>query len=176
MKSILSHIILVGLLCVMLLTGYSVWYVIVEKKSVAVADLESQISAKTQTESRINAIRASLAEIAGDEASLQSYFVPETGVVSFIDDLEGRGKALGTTVNVLSVSAGGTTALPSFTLALSIDGTFDAVMRTVGAIEYAPYDLSISTLSVAQDAKNKWHADLNVSVGSMIANTATSTP
>lgn len=175
MKSPLLHLIFASLACILMLIGYGVWYASVEAKSVAVANLENQISTKIETESRITSTRASIAEIAGDEATLQSYFVPETGVVAFIDHLDTQGKLLGATVSVLSVATSDAGARPELTLTLAVKGTFDAVMRTIGAIEYAPYDLSISKLSLRQDAKNKWHADLNLHVGSVSANVTTST-
>lgn len=176
MKSPLFHVVVVGLACVGLVLGYGIWYASVENKSIAVANLENQISTQTAAEGRIISTRASLAEIAGDEAALQNYFVPETGVVSFIDSLEAQGKTLGAAVSVLSVSVSSARAKQTLMLALTIKGTFDAVMRTVGAIEYAPYDLSLSTLSIEQDAKNAWHADLNLNVGSVSASAAINTP
>lgn len=179
MKSILSHTVLAACACIVAILCYGFWYTAVGEKSVAVADLESQILTKTETTNRIASARASLAQIAGDEASIQSYFVPETGVVAFIDALQAKGKALGATVDVLSVSAtdSSVTATPSLTFSLSIDGTFDAVMRTVGAIEYAPYDLTLSGLSITQVTKGNWHAGMNLRVGSASATqSATSTP
>ncbi|MHB8710324.1 MAG: hypothetical protein ACYC6X_02105 [Minisyncoccota bacterium] len=176
MNSSFSTAVIASFACIGLMVGYGVWYAHVENRSLAVANLENQISTQTTAESRIVLTRASLAEVAGDEAVLQSYFVSETGVVSFIDSLEAQGKVLSATVNVLSVSANSAQTEPTIKLALTIKGTFDAVMRTIGAIEYAPYDLSISTLSVTQDAKNSWRANLNLVVGSVPAGTATSTP
>lgn len=168
MKSPLVHIIFAFSLCVAMLIGYGVWYAVIKDKSAAVASLESQIVTKTDAMSRVASARAALAEIAGDEARMQGYFVPETGVVAFINNLEALGQTQGsTTISVLSVSTSGAT----LTFTLTIKGTFDAVMRTVGAIEYAPYDLSISTLSLIQDGKNIWHADLNLLVGSVSAST-----
>lgn len=80
-------------------------------------------------------------------------------------------------MSVLSVSTSGTVAQPTLAFTLTVKGTFDAVMRTVGSIEYAPYDLSITALTIAQDDKNSWHADLKLSVGSVsAARAATSTP
>ena len=97
-------------------------------------------------------------------------------MVAFINDLEARGRVQGVAVNVLSVSAGGETKQPTLTLVLTVQGTFDAVMRTVGAIEYAPYALSISGLSLGQDGKDikdSWRADLKLRVGSLSANATT---
>jgi hypothetical protein len=70
---------------------------------------------------------------------------------------------------VLSVAASHTAAHPSLELTLTVTGTFDAVMRTVGAIEYAPYDLSITGLDLGQTDKNAWHADVTLLVGSAAA-------
>lgn len=175
MKSSFIHSIIACSVCVAMVIGYEFWYGVTKAKSAAVAHLESQIVAKTETAHRIASARASLAEIAGDEASMQNYFVSETDVVSFITNLEAQGKTQGTVVSVLSVSASDPGRQPTLTVILTITGTFDAVMRTLGAIEYAPYALSVSTLSVEQDSKNSWHANLNLLVGSMSAS-ATARP
>jgi hypothetical protein len=156
-------------------SGYGVWYSVVSHKSQYVANVQQQIDDANKNVSRIASARAALAEIANDEAQVKSYFVPESGVVAFITTLERLGTAQNSRVSVLSVSTAGSTAQPILVLSLSIKGTFDAVMRTVGAIEYAPYDLSVSRLSVGQDDKNLWHADLSLSVGSAPAATSTST-
>ncbi|MHB8660989.1 MAG: hypothetical protein ACYC75_03625 [Minisyncoccota bacterium] len=177
MKSPFFHIIIAGSVCIILMIGYGIAYAGVEAESVTVANLESQITAKTETASRDASTRASLDEIASDEATMQSYFVPETGVVSFIDNLQTQAKTLGATTTVLSVSLSGTgTQQAVLEVALIVKGTFDSVMRAVGAIEYAPYDLSIPAFALKQDDKNAWEADLNIAVGSVSANAATSTP
>lgn len=174
MKSHLIHLVIVLMTGIAVLIGYGFWYATIASKSAAVANLQSQIIAKTETMSRIASARASLAEIADAEATVQSYFVPETGMVTFIDGLETQAKTQGATTSVLSVSTGVINTQPIFTLALAITGAFDAVLSTVGAIEYAPYDLSVSGLSLVQNGKNSWQANLNLTVGSI--QTATSTP
>ena len=177
MKSPLLHIIIWLSVCVAASAGYGFWYAVVADKSTAVADLQNEINTKTETSIRVAAARAALAEIADDESLVQSYFVPETGVVSFIDDLEALARAQTATMKVLSVSTdGGTKQLtPVLLLTVSIDGTFDAVMRTIGAVEYAPYDLSVSKFSLGKVGKNSWHTNLELVVGSVPANQATST-
>ncbi|MDE1919700.1 MAG: hypothetical protein KGH56_03340 [Patescibacteria group bacterium] len=171
MKSSFSDLILASVICAAVFIGYGFWYAAIASKSVEVTGLESQIEAKTEAVSRMASTRAALAEISGDETVVQSYFVPEIGVVAFIDDLQNRGRALEAAVSVLSVSTGGTSAEPALLFSLSVKGTFDAVMRTVGAIEYAPYAISVSGLSVDQDAKNSWHADLKLRVASVSSGT-----
>lgn len=158
------------------LSGYGFLYSVIADKSVVVADLQNQIVTRTETAARIASARLALAEIADDESTVQSYFVPETGAVSFINDLETHARAQTATLKVLSVSVNAVAKRPALILALTITGTFDAVMRTVGAIEYAPYDLSLSKLSLGKDEKNLWHADLELIVGSVPASVTTHTP
>lgn len=177
MKSPFSHLVGAVVLGVVIIIGYGMWYATISTKSTAATDLQNHIDAKTETVNRIAATRATLAGIGTDEAVVQGYFVPESGVVDFIDSLQTHGTALGTTVRVLSVSKSGTAAQPSLSFSLTINGTFDAVMRTVGSIEYAPYHLSIAALGIVQDAEHNWNADLKLLVGSLAASrTATTTP
>lgn len=162
--------------CVVVLAafiGHSIWYATLAAKSANVASLQNQIDAKSETMSRIASARAALTEISGAEVSLQNYFVPETNMVAFIDGLQTEGNAQGVALNVLSVSAG-TGDQPMFILALTIKGTFDAVMRTVGVIEYTPYYVSTSGLSLVKNDKDNWQADLKLLVGSIAV--AASTP
>ena len=158
------------LVCSAVLAGYGVWYAAIASKSAAVAHLQNQIDTTNENASRATSARAALAEIADDEATVQNYFIPETGVVVFINDLETRGRSQGAAINVLSVSTSGTSIQPTLTLSLTIGGTFDAVMRTVGMIEYAPYNISIITISLTHEA-TVWRASLNMIVGSVPVST-----
>jgi len=167
MKSSLTHLTLALLICAGSAVGFWFWYTSIVEKSIEATILQGQINAKSGAISRITTARTVFAEIENDEAAVQSYFVPETGVVAFIDTLEGRGRSLGATVNVLSVSTGGDSAHPTLELTLSIKGSFDAVMRTVGSIEYAPYAISISSLLVGKDVKESWMANLKMRVASV---------
>jgi len=177
MKSSLAHLILACAACAAALIGYGFWYAAIVSKSAAVADVQNQIEVRTETVKRMASTRAALAEIAGDEAVVQSYFVPETEVVAFIDGLEARARALGAAVTVRSVSTVKSSAQPVLEFSLTITGAFDAVLRTAGAIEHAPYDISVPTLAVGRDAaKGAWHADLKLFVGSVAATTGKNTP
>ena len=176
MKSSATHLIIALIACGGALSLYWWGYSIIEAKSSEVSTLQQQIDTETETAARTEAAHAAMTEIAGDESSVQNYFVPETGVVSFINTLEQQGKSQGSTVNVLSVSPGNG-ALPTMLFSLTIEGTFDKVMRTVGVIEYSPYDLYVSQFSITQEGKDSWTANLGLVVGSVVSpKTATSTP
>ena len=147
--------------------GYMLLYGVIVSKSAAVADLETQITIATETASRIASARSTLAKIIGDEIDVQQYFVSQTGVVAFINSLEQYGHLQKADIKVLSVSTSGTPKEPTLVFELSVEGTFDAVMRTIGTIEYAPYALSISRLSLGSNPQKSWHADLTLHVGSI---------
>lgn len=176
MKSPLAHAVLSLFMSAAILAGYAAWYGAVSNKSLEVANLQSQITAASETMSRIASARAALAEIADDEMRVRSYFVPEAGVVAFINDLEARSLTQGSAIDVASVSTGGSTARPALVFSLTIRGTFDSVMRTVGSIEHAPYDILVSSFSIGQDTEDAWRASLGLRVGSVPVRAATSTP
>lgn len=176
MKSSLFHLIIWVSLCAATILGQGFWYSAISKKSAEVADLQNQIDTRTETTRRIALAHTALVEIASDESSVENYFVPETGIVSFINDLESRARGQTAAMKVLSVSVGASVKQPTLIFTIAIDGTFDAVMRTVGVIEYAPYSISISKFSLAKAEKKTWSANLELIVGSVsAASTATST-
>ena len=182
MKSPSLHLVIALLLGVAALAGYVGWYVVVSDKSGAVVDLQNRISAASESMSRMTSVRAALAEIKGDEAAVQGYFISEADIVAFINSIEALGPPQGATVSVISVSKSTLSGQAVFLLAVSVTGGFDAVMRTIGRIEYLPYDLALSTVSISQDtnltatAKKNWHADLSIVVGEIPTAVATSTP
>ena len=167
MKTNLIHLCIAITVLAAALVAYGFWYAAIAAESAAVANLESQIEAKLETASRIASARVALAEISGNEATVRSYFVSEKDVVTFIDDLEARARTQKASVTVLSVSTASENVHPVLTMTLRVAGTFEAVMRTVGLIEYAPYYLRVGSLSLGLDAKSEWHADLSIVVGSM---------
>ena len=167
MKPSFTYLLLWVLVCGATFATYGVWYHTISTASSRVAQLQDQIDAKTRAADHVAVARATLAQIAGDEAAVQNHFVPESAIVPFIDVLESIGRAEQAKMDVRSVATGANPKQPSLVLTLTIDGTFDAVMRTVGTIEYAPYDLSITRFSVTKDGKGVWHAELSITVGSV---------
>lgn len=167
MKSSLIHMTVWISIFVVTIVGHGFWYSAIANKSAETASLQNQIDTKNETAGRIAAARTALSEIAGDEEAVRSYFVSETEVVSFIGALEARARAQSASMKVLSVSVDNSSKQPSLLLSLSMSGTFDSVMRTIGAIEYAPYDLAISRLSLAKEEKKIWNANVELVVASV---------
>lgn len=176
MKSALTQFVLALALFASTSIAYHFWYAALSAKSAEAAGLQSQIVTKESAVQQSVATRAILNTVSGQEAAMRSYFVSESNIVGFISDLEARGQALGSTVTVRSVSAGTGGGHPTLELALTIQGSFDSVMRTVGAIEYVPYDLTVSALSLGVAGKQVWHADMTVVVGSFAGSTGSAAP
>lgn len=148
------------------LSAYGSAYLLVSRSSATAAELRSQVDARSAAAARIAIARSALTELAEDEATVRGYFVSEERVVQFISDLEARGRATGASVEVLSVSAGqGATVSQNLTLALSITGGFSSVLRALGAIEYAPYHISVASLSLRKGLESGWRADVRLDVG-----------
>lgn len=173
----LIHLSIALLVSILSITFYLWAYDHVAYKSRLVAQLEQTIQTQTEATSRMSSARNALAELNDSEAQIASYFVQEAEVVNFITDMEGQGKALGTLVRVSSVEKVETESHPTLSVSLIVTGSFDAVMRTVGAIEYAPYHLSVTKFSLTKNEENTWQANLEIYIGSVpLAATVSSSP
>lgn len=128
-------------------SAYGAWYALVGKESAEVESLATQIQVKTQNAARAQEAKSELERALQDEAAIKGYFVNTTDVVPFLESLQGLGQRLGTQVDVESVSSQPGKPHPVLLLAVRITGTFNDVERTLGAIEYEPYDTVITNLT-----------------------------
>jgi hypothetical protein len=176
MKSPATHFIGMLIVTGVTLAGYWGWYMAISEKSNEVANLEQKIQEKADTLKNITLARTALVEISKDEEKVQSYFIPDTDPYEFINTFPTFGDAQRAKITVLSVAMAGSSTQPILTLSAMVTGTFDAVMRTIGVIEYAPYAISISNLSVQQNVGNAWQANLSLVVGAASKNVRTITP
>lgn len=156
------------------LTAYGAWYVVVGQASATSAALATEIETKTQESARVASAREALETLATDEASIQAYFIRQEDIVTFLERLESSGTALGSVVEVVSVGAEDGDERPHIRLSLKITGSFDAVMRTLGAIEYGPYDSAITsvtldTLPSENGPSGRWTAAATLTLGTRTA-------
>jgi len=135
----------------MLLAGvigvYVFWYASVGKSSVEAATLSEAIRTKSQDSARVAAAKVALESLSEDEAAMRAYLVREQDIVPFLGTLEQTGTSLGANVEVVSVSTERKDNRSQIQLSLKITGSFDAVLRTLGAIEYGPYDSAIQSVT-----------------------------
>lgn len=155
--------------------GYGIAYHALGTLSASVTALTKEVAAKKESAAAATLAADELARLSVEEEQINGYFVVQDNIVSFLETLQAKGVVLGSVIKVVSVSANPGTR-PHLDLALSITGSFDAVMRTVGSIEYSPHDITVTSLvldvidSADEDAPPGWTATMKMTVG-----TATST-
>ena len=143
----LIQLILATLLFLGVLSTYAFWYASVGKLSVRAAALSEEIRTKSQDSARVAAARVALESLSEDEAAMRAYLVREQDIVPFLGALEETGASLGSSVEVVSVGEDIKDERERLALSLKITGSFDAVQRTLGAIEYGPYDSAIQSVT-----------------------------
>jgi len=148
MSSSKTHLVLALLFLLACCAGYGSWYAVLSGRSAEAADLAQQIQSKDEDAARLKAAKTALASIQSDEALIGNYFVSTSDVVPFLEGLQATGSHLGANVVIASVSADTLAGRPTLALTLQITGSFDAVLRTLGRVEYAPYFVSVSDLSL----------------------------
>lgn len=113
--------------------------------------------------------KRALANADAERAAIRGYFVEPEGVVGFLESVEDTARALGADVTVGSVTEV-LNPTQHLTLALKIEGSFTAVMRTIGALEYGPRDIVTTALTLDTDsgpegATGAWRATMTMDVG-----------
>lgn len=152
------------------LGAYAFWFVAVGKESATATSLTEEIKKKTEDAARVESAREALETLAADEASIQNYLIRQEDIVAFLSNLEGAGATLGAAVEVASVGAEAQGDRSYIRLSLKISGSFDAVLRTLGSIEYGPYDsrivnVTLDTVPGENGASGQWTATATFLLG-----------
>lgn len=166
MKIFSLHLAFAVALLALAFIGYGLWYAKVAAESAVAAILTTEIEIKTEAATRAGAVLAALAKLQVNEAAIEGYLISEDNIVAFLEGLERAGASLGAHTRVVSVgvSQGESGVLAA---ALSVEGSFDAVMRTIGIIEYAPYAITLATIALQRPLESAvWVASVGLSVGS----------
>lgn len=153
----------IGLLVLSTLAGQST-----AKKA---TELASDIQTKRTETARVAEAGKALPALIAAEETLRTYFVRTDDIVPFLSQLEKQGGAQGAVVEVLSVDSNASSADHRISLSLKITGSYDAVVRTLGVIEYGPYDIVLTNVTLdtlrAPDGKSsgEWTAAAVFSLG-----------
>lgn len=158
--------------------AYGFAYYALSTESAKAAALEAEATQKSALLDRAARAHEELGTLASDTTMLNQYLISKDDIVPFLEALQSSGKPLGATVGVISVADDAAGGHGRINLSLAINGAFDAVMRTLGVIEYGPYDGTVQNLSLeiptaeGTTTSRIWNATLVLSV----ATRATSTP
>lgn len=141
--------------------GYFILLSQVNAREQEARDLSSQIQQKSSARAASLASREAAGGLAAAEAFVDARFVPEDDIVSFLEELEATGRRLGASIDIASVSdpQGG-----RITVALAIEGSFEAVMRTVGAIEHGSKASAAHSLTLDAIGEGRWRAAYTMEV------------
>jgi len=132
--------------------------------------LAATVAEKKQESLRVTLATAALPRLVESEVALDMHVVREEDIVPFLNKLETQGRAQGASVEVVSVSPDTSADAPRISVSLKLVGSFDAVERTLGVIEYNNYDSYVSsvTFEVSKDTslkKSEWTAFVILSLG-----------
>lgn len=162
---------------------YAFAYLRLESDTVKAAKLEQQVESKSAALEQLARTHSALSGLPAQETTIEQYFVGKQEIVPFLESLQSTGRPLGATVDVLSVGDATPGSHPRLSLSLTITGSFDAVMRTLGAIENGPYDGELTNVTVDSSTSNDtkvpgrlWTASAILSVGTKQGTTTTTKP
>ena len=159
------HILLAAFVLFIALSAYGVWWSRVSSTSAEASQIKQEVRKLGDEGGRTSSIRRALEELGIQEAELYQHFVGKDTIVQYLEEVEGTAESLGASAEVVSVTD--TEKSPRISISLRITGSFDAVMRTLGAIEYQQYDTTIVslTLDTPPSDSSSWTAAATFSVG-----------
>ena len=167
-NAILIQLLIAAAFLAAAIAAYALAFLHVEDIGARIVRAEAEAQQRTVELKNIRDAQSALAALTESEARVKGYFVPTTEVVSFLERVGTAGDAFGADVSVVGVTEDTTeTGRGMLTLSIQTHGTFASVMRTLGTLEFAPYDITLKNLSLdATDAENgAWTAAATFDVG-----------
>lgn len=167
-----NYIPLVTALVILALTLilYVGWLYSVSQISTSIRTTQAEIVKATQESMQGARTKEALLALSSNAEVIRGYFVEKESLVTFLEALSKTGTALGSTLEIVSVSdSKDAQGFPRIVVALKIQGSFDAVLRTVGALEQGPYDSKVETMHIEarqlDTVGEAWTASVTLSVG-----------
>ncbi len=143
----------------------SMWYA-VSKQGVHFNEAKRAIAEYAAKEASYTKVQGLLASTEKDRTLINSYFIEEKNIISFISDMEQNAARLGVKLNtneLVSVPEGVDTAgvvIPAV-LVIGFDfiGSKSAVQQFIALLENVPYQNTMTELSFASVDATTWKAD-----------------
>lgn len=160
---------------ILMLGLYAAWYATVARQTAEATALRAELLAREAAGGRAAQARRALETIEIEERRVYGHLVSPNDIVPFLETLEAAGEEVGTDVEVVSVGEA-PAGVSRITLSLRIKGSFNAVLRALGAIEYQPYDIRLTNLTfdtvvTEGGVSSEWTAAAMFSVGMQTAST-----
>lgn len=158
----LIHLGVAVLFAVVSILAYAWWQSMVAQTLTQATEVTAKAKAVEQELSEITHAKQEVASLEENEQFVRERFLPLEDIVLFLERLEETGQKYGATVSVVSVGDAKTSNRVS--VALSAEGSFNAVMKTVGAIEYGPYASAVTSLTLDGGGEGNWNASFILDV------------
>lgn len=171
MKPIYLHLTIAVLLFAGAVALYAFAYLHIEGIGARIVAAEQEIHNKNAEVANIRDAQSALAALTESEARIKGYFVPEGEVVAFLEEVGRTGDTLGADVAVVGVTERSTeSGRTMLDLSVQATGPFSSVMRALGMLEFAPYDITLTNLSMnaAESAESSWSAAASFDVGTQL--------
>ena len=153
--------------CFLIVTGifFSMWYV-VNRQGIHFDEARRAIAEYTVKEASYTKVQGLLASTHSDRALVDSFFIEEKNVITFISDMEKNAALLGVklTTNELatlpkSVDLAGVAIPGVLVVGFDFTGTKPAVQKFISLLENIPYQNTITDLSLTNVDATTWKAD-----------------
>lgn len=130
--------------------GFLFWSI--KGKNEQISQLSNEAGRNVQTDTALRGIKATLESNESSIAQVDSYFIPQEGVVDFINTLDGLGKESGVSLIISTVSAEeDKTDIHSFketlTFHLEATGSWSETYYFLSRLESLPYYIGINQVS-----------------------------
>ncbi len=128
--------------------AYYFWFYYVSSLSDRASALSNEIELKTEDSAQSVQAKNALASLSASETSIDTRFITSANIVPYLESVQETGKDLGSTIKVASVAEKDGMPVGTLSLTLTITGTFDSVVRTIGVLENATIDTSLTSLTL----------------------------
>jgi len=173
-----SLILGVSILMVLLVVGVYLYFLrVIRNKTEHSSSVANTLASQKIEKESVDALVKKFEEIENTRIKVNSYFVDPSKIEVFVEYLENLGTTNGVTLSVEKVEVAKDKS-NNILVGVKILGTFANVMKTIGLIENAPYQIHITSsfinknIEAPGDANSKpvvssgqdWQADVSFSI------------
>jgi hypothetical protein len=159
---------------VLLFVMYGAMLFITYKRDIESADLYVSLYKSAENQENTLSLERTIKNTEVERSLIDSYFVPEAEISSFIERVESLGKAADVSLKMNSVQK---TTNKKFELSFVAGGTFANVYRTLLLVEAMPFSVKIKNLQMSKNTelstpdteKERWFGSFVISLESFIA-------
>ncbi len=154
-------------LCFIIVTGIflSMWY-LVHKQGIHFDEAKRAIAQNTAKEAAYTKVQGLLASTEKDRALINSYFIKEKEIISFISNMEQNAARLGVKLNTNElatvpkiVDTAGAVVPGVLIIGFDFSGSKLSVQKFIALLENIPYQNTITDLSFVSSDATIWKAD-----------------